>query len=534
MELTTRNIRTYGILCRSDMQITLEDDVNVPDTKPDIDQLIKTRGEIQITSTTPADGKVILRGTLNFSVLYITTEDIRPVHCMKGQIPIEESINMDHLSSDRDVTCHFDLEDCQSSLINSRKLNIRALVSFHCCQEEEQNLAAGTDIISEEASRAEMEQLSSPDGLHKRFDRFSLTQLESWKKDVFRLKDEISLPKGKPTIDTVLYCEMTPQNMQHRIVEQGIRFTGDLLVFLLYIPESDERTLEYLETEVPFDDIISCDNCNQDMISDVEYLNFHKEIQLQADEDGENRILDFEWTLHLKLRFYQDETFDYLKDAYSTACTLRLTQQDVKTSRLLMKNQSVVRVSDHIHTDQSTDTMQQICNTTGIVQIDEQEITENGIVLEGVVELDTLYMTENDARPLAVAKGTIPFTHTIEIPDISPNDDYELQSNISQISVIMLDSQEMEAKVILNLCALVFTHQKEQIITQIAEAPLDMEHIQAMPGLVGLIVEKESSLWDIAKEYNTTVESIMQLNDLSSDHVAIGDHLLLVKQLDGI
>ena len=46
MELTTRNIRTYGILCRSDMQITLEDDVNVPDTKPDIDQLIKTRGEI--------------------------------------------------------------------------------------------------------------------------------------------------------------------------------------------------------------------------------------------------------------------------------------------------------------------------------------------------------------------------------------------------------------------------------------------------------------------------------------------------------
>ena len=49
-----------------------------------------------------------------------------------------------------------------------------------------------------------------------------------------------------------------------------------------------------------------------------------------------------------------------------------------------------------------------------------------------------------------------------------------------------------------------------------------------------MIVEKESSLWDIAKEYNTTVESIMQLNDLSSDHVAMGDHLLLVKQLDGI
>ena len=58
------------------MQITLEDDVNVPDTKPDIDQLIKTQGEIQITSITPTDGKVAIHGNLSFSLLYITTEDI--------------------------------------------------------------------------------------------------------------------------------------------------------------------------------------------------------------------------------------------------------------------------------------------------------------------------------------------------------------------------------------------------------------------------------------------------------------------------
>ena len=103
MELSTRNIRTHGTLCRSDMQITLEDDVNVSDTRPDIDQLIKTQGEIQITSITPTDGKVTIRGNLSFSLLYITTEDIRPVHNMKGQIPFEESINMDGLHSEGEV-----------------------------------------------------------------------------------------------------------------------------------------------------------------------------------------------------------------------------------------------------------------------------------------------------------------------------------------------------------------------------------------------------------------------------------------------
>ena len=66
------------------------------------------------------------------------------------------------------------------------------------------------------------------------------------------------------------------------------------------------------------------------------------------------------------------------------------------------------------------------------------------------------------------------------------------------------------------------------------EKPLDIERLQAMPGLVGFIADKEGSLWDIAKEYNTTVENIMQLNQLDTDRVRPGDKLLLFKQIDGI
>ena len=532
MELSTRNIRTHGNLCRSDMQITLEDDVNVPDTKPDIDQLIKTQGEIQITSITPADGKVTIRGNLSFSLLYITTEDIRPVHNMKGQIPFEESINMDGLLPDHEVMCHFDLENCQTNLINSRKISIRAIVSFHCCQEEDKSIAAGTNIVSSEASRADMEQLSPPEGLHQQFSQFSLTKLANQQKDVFRIRDIVTLPKGKPNIETILYYEMTPQNLQNRIIEDGIRFIGDLQLFLLYIPDSDERHLEYLETEFPFDGIVHCDRCSEDMVSDIEILDTVKSLDTKADEDGENRILEVDMSLNLRLKFYQDETFDYLSDAYSTSCTLDLTRQDVAFTKLLMKNQSVVRVSEHIHINQDTDTILQICNATGTIQIDEQEIVADGIALEGAIELDILYVTENDERPLAVVKGTIPFTHTIEIRGIKPKDDYELQSTINQISVMMLDSQEIEAKIILNLCAFVFTHGNQQIITQIQEKPLDMERLQAMPGLVGFIVDKEGTLWDIAKKYNTTVENIMQLNQLDSDRVKPGDRLLLLKQIE--
>ncbi len=75
---------------------------------------------------------------------------------MQGQIPFEESINLENANPDQEVHCHYDLEDCRASLINSRKISVRAILSLHCCQEEEHILAIGTGIVSDDAVQAEM------------------------------------------------------------------------------------------------------------------------------------------------------------------------------------------------------------------------------------------------------------------------------------------------------------------------------------------------------------------------------------------
>lgn len=516
------------------MQITLEDDINVPDTKPDIDFIIKQQGAIELTDTKCEQDKVILSGRLPFTLLYASSDDIRPVHNMQGQIPFEETLNMDGLSPSDDVFCHYDLEDCQIHLINSRKISVRAIISFHCQSEEEAQNQAGTDIISDEAARAGMDAEVEPEGLHKKFDTISYTQSTPRQKDVFRIKDEITLPKGKPNLDTLLYYELTPQNIQTRLIEDGIRLTGDLLVFILYIPEDEERRMEYLETELPIDGVVSCAGCHEQMIPDISFLPQNRGLEVKADEDGMQRILDVEMTLSLNIKFYEDMEMEILDDAYSTACEVSLTPSSLSFEKLLMKSQNVLRVSQHIKLENPQERILQICTTTGKIQIDEQEIQKNGIALEGIVELDIFYITDNDDRPLGSTKGVIPFRHFLEIKNITPDDHYLLQSDINQISVILLDAEEMEAKVVINLGAIVFTSSSKQVITEMEEAPLDLERLQKMPGIVGFIAGENSTLWDLAKEYSTSPESIMELNGLSSDQIHPGDRLILSKQVDGL
>ncbi len=533
MELVTHTIHTNKIKCRSNIQTTLEDDMNVPDTKPDIEKLIKTQGEIHLTDVSPSDSKVTIRGNLSFSILYSSNDDIRPIHNIQGQIPFEETVNMDEVTASNEVFCHFDLEDCQASLINSRKISIRAILSLDCCQNEHSDITMGTDIVSEEAARAGMDTVAIPDGLNKKYSSIAYTQLTLQKNDIFRINDEFTLPKGKPTLDTLLYYEIVPQNMQSRIVDDGIRLMGDILLFALYTPETEERRLEYIETEIPFDGIVNCNGCTESMIPDIEITVASKEIEVKPDEDGENRLFDIEVMLKLQMKFYEDDELQILEDAYSTSCELKLTRENIFYEKLLMKNQSSIRISDHVKLN-NNDTILQICNSSGTIQVDEQEITEDGIQLEGAITLDIVYITDNDERPLNVAKGVIPFSHLIEIKGISPEDSYELQSDITQISILMLDSSEVEAKVVLSLCAIVFTNKSLNAITAISEVPLNLENFNNMPGLVGFIAGPNDTLWDIAKEYNTTPESIMELNGLTSNQIHKGDKLLLMKIVDGI
>ena len=50
MRLRTENIHEYRLKCNTVAQITLDDDFNVPDTKDDIELIVKEWGNVQTDS----------------------------------------------------------------------------------------------------------------------------------------------------------------------------------------------------------------------------------------------------------------------------------------------------------------------------------------------------------------------------------------------------------------------------------------------------------------------------------------------------
>ena len=74
LELVKKNIHMNRWKGNATSQITLDDDFIVPDTMDDVDQVILDSGEIVIESVKNQGERVLVRGKMDFNILYRKSE----------------------------------------------------------------------------------------------------------------------------------------------------------------------------------------------------------------------------------------------------------------------------------------------------------------------------------------------------------------------------------------------------------------------------------------------------------------------------
>ena len=121
MELIKRNIHMDRTKTQAVTQFTLEDDINIPDTKPDVNALNLEKGELVVEEIRPGTDAVTVRGTLRFVLLYHTLEEGSSLVVLDGRLPFEEKVNLRGAVPTDTVEIDGEVEDLTVSTINSRK-----------------------------------------------------------------------------------------------------------------------------------------------------------------------------------------------------------------------------------------------------------------------------------------------------------------------------------------------------------------------------------------------------------------------------
>lgn len=518
MELKKKYIHMSHEKGRATNQITLDDDYNVPESKPDIMRIITVKGEIHLEEVKAETGRVVLRGNLGFQVLYRSDQEGNGIAFLEGSIPFTENLNLDGTEEFEPVKVKWEIEDLNISIINSRKLSIRSLVVFTAVMDEIRDEGISTSMENEEDYEVRKENVEA-------------LQLVVAKKDTCRLKNEIILPSNKPNIQEVLWKSVQLRGLDTRIVEDAIQFSGELLLYILYRGNEEEERLQWFETTVPIQGEVDCSGCRENLVSYVGVDDITFEVEVKPDYDGEERMIIVEAVAELDIKLWEEEEFEMLTDVYSLKDEVEPVFEEIVFERLLMKNNAKCRATERLELEEHQENILQICSAGGSVEIDTHEISGNGIYVEGTVAVELLYITTDDDMPIGSLKGYLPFHQTIEVPGMEADGRYELESGLEQLTTILIDNSQVEIKAVIDLNLIAFSARKRKKIQEINKKEMDYESLQKIPGLTGYIVKEGDEIWTIAKENHTTVEEIMNTNELLSDQVKKGDKLLIVKSM---
>ena len=495
-------------------QFMMDEDYNVPDSKNDVKRVVMAEGRLKIDDMKPVENYLRVTGKMEFQILYVTDSMEPTFSSMEGKIPFEEMVYVEE-GTEKNLEMERHSVDLKVSMVHSRKLRIKAMAEL----ELEPTRRTLQDVPVDVACDC---------NIYKKQENMELLKLHTSKRDTYRIKEEITLPGTKESIGVMLWADITNRKLDTRLVADELQILGELLVFCFY--ESPDGKIDWIEQLIPYQGRVECYGVDETMYHHVQADLEDVRADIRLDEDGEMRVIGIEGTLRLNIAVYEEEQMEVLKDLYSLEQDCIPETETVVYEELVLQNHSKCKVMERLSIPELQNDVLQICHSNGALQIEEMEMREDGIFITGVLHVSFLYVKSNDEMPFDIWQGMVPFSHLVECNQTGEDLRYHISGILEQLSITLQGGDEVEVKAALAFHGFFRKEGRAEMIQQVKTQPVSLAEVEKRPSIVGYIVKDGDELWTLAKRYCTSVEAILEMNDLTEGSLKAGDRLLIFKE----
>ena len=523
MELLKKNIHTERIKAKALLQIPLEEDINVSDTKPDVARIICCSGRVKVDEIKMGMNKIWVKGRLEFQVMYQAEGVGADLSGMEGEIPFMEEIYLDKMEGQDRVICKAQLDDLRVQIINSRKLNVQAVISLEPKVEETVSDEICTELEGLETGGME-------GGLEYRKKKLDYLETVVKKRDLLRIHEETKLPAGMPDMGAAIWKSMDIAQISFKATDEKLAVNGEMNVFVVYREDNSDK-INWYEATVPFSGNVECQNSREGMLADVSYDIGHEEISIRDDSDGEPRIIGIEAALELEIKLYERTQDQVVADVYGVSCEVNAVTDNRSFRDLLADMNIEEKLMRNIKLEDTESKVLQICHCNARAVIEDITFGQGEVRITGAVELKVLYTSSAEGQTICSVHDSLPFEVTRELEGVDGADieQYTTDVQLTQQNVSIKDSSQLEWRGMLNIRVLIYDSKTEAILMDLKLSPIPAEVLEGLPGFAIYYVNNGVSLWQIGKKYYVSVDRIKEINNLTDDVIKAGDRLLIVK-----
>jgi len=505
-KVLTQAIGMNEITYEGGVEQQVDSDITLPDYCPDIQRILKCSITPKITGVQTAGDRVTADGAALVKIVYVCENG--KVRCFEQNYPFSKFVEMKNIV---DSSCVFvraktDYANCRA--ISPRRADVHGMitVTFRALRKKEEKIVCGAEGA----------------GIQLKKQNFCAASVIGDVERAFPMSEVIEIGQSKPPAAQIIRCNAVAVLNDVKVINNKLLLKGELLLNILYCADTKENEIETFDHSMPISQIIELEGITEDCDCDTRLFVTAVDVCPKADSSGEMRLLDISARVCADIHASTRMEIPVVSDAYSTRHELKMDHKTVDFLKLAdMMNDAFMAKSALDLSGMGVSSLLDIwCgDPTGTAYVRDDEL-----IVSGTLTVHILYK-DKDSQP-GYAERQIGFENKRSLKAPITRLICEPTLIVTACGYNMSGENKVDIRVELNVNGAVYSMDSDRLITAMEPNELQ-EKKSGSSALTIYFPGPGEHVWEIARKYNTTIESVMQENNLASD-ILDGNAMLLI------
>lgn len=512
MELLKENIEFEKLVGENTANSMVKEEYIIPDSHPDIKDVIMVDVKPVVVSKEVLDDKVYVEGEINFNVIYLAEFDEKhDVFNVIYPSKFAAYIEISGAKSAMDALVDSFIEHIECKIVNERKIAIEGVLKVRGEVYNNEQY----DIVKGIANLENTQVLNSPLSIDKVHDNVE--------KDL-QAKGHFIIGNDKPQIESIIKLEVLVHKKTVKVVDDKILFEGFANIKVLY-KAKDSRELVSVEDDVIISDDAQSEGSSPFMNVISSFKVVTVEYDVKEDDLGEARIIDVEALIKATAKIISKNDIEAIEDAYSPNTNLNLVKKDRELSVVFGTGSVENIIKENIELGDENKAPANVLMTLGKAEIMDKKVIEDKVLLEGIIKAASIYENNEDKNYIACAEDEIPFNLSIDVPGAKVGMEASAKVNVETIDGT-IEAKTIAIKALLAGEVVVKYSTHKEFIDDITISETENNNKKA--SVIIYVVQNGDTLWKIAKKYNTTLEKLVNINEINdTENLVPGEKIII-------
>ena len=508
IEVIKENFQSNRLKGAEEAQTLVETQIYLSPTNPEIEKLIWVKTKADILDTRLMKDKLIVTGRVKYDVLYKGPDEERNLHTLDTDVEFREEILIEGIDEEMESFIETRIEHTEWEIFDN-KVDLKSLISIKIDVREIEEFELATAINGDENLQTLDEKIN--------YRGFYAQQISYG-----NIQENITIEDGLPEIHKILNFNIKVKEQETIIAEDRIITSAEVFVNIIYYGEDQ---IHSLEEEFSLNHFIEMEGVDNTFIPKVRFEDIQGNYEIGTNELGENKVIELDIRIKVIGKSYYENLQNLVVDVYSTTDELDIQGEEIELS----ENIKTMDYEEEVELELSEVDALEVLDIEVNINNLQRYIEEEDLIIDSILSLDIIYIDRMTGE-LNKHSGDFPFRTTID-ENLDWDIDIRLESTVNDIKyVTKRDGLEIIADV---------NHNIELLKTRRVYGIVDLEKgVEALgskerPSITVYIVQKDDTLWDIAKRYGTTMNMIQSLKE-GEDRLEPGDKIIIEKQIQDI